>query len=346
MPAVEISRPAQTVGLMSEPPFTDFALRATHDANQFMHPLFTAVSRRAKVILLLCSVGASLPISAGLLSSASPSLAWFLDLGAHWQWLYASVGAACVIWLFAFGAYIWALPGALALTIGWFIASPERATAEGTTGASLTVVTANLNAENPDPSALLRWAKDIGADIIVLQEVSPRTALELKKWGDHSHRIVVPQEGPFGLGILSRHPLESNETREPAGQTLHIRTHILWGDTRIALSAVHPMPPVSTAYHAQRVALFKTESKWAASTGLPAIISGDFNASPWSSAMEPFTAQGLQRASGPWPTWPAAFPLIPIDQVVVSGHWRVMDAEVGPAIGSDHRPVRVQLAPG
>lgn len=77
----------------------------------------------------------------------------------------------------------------------------------------------------------------------------------------------------------------------------------------------------------------------------PTIIAGDLNANPWSSGMQQLVAAELHRATSLQPTWPSALPVIPIDQIVTSEHWSLIEAGVGPDFGSDHRPAFARVAP-
>jgi endonuclease/exonuclease/phosphatase (EEP) superfamily protein YafD len=315
-----------------------------------MSALSQALLVRAKFVFSLCVAGAALPWVVGWVPAGAATFVWLLDLGAHWQWAYLLVGSACALWLLVRRAYAWALPGALLLGAGWWVASPGALALAASPARTLTVVSANLNAGNDDPSALQRWARGLDADLLLLQEVNPRSAARLAGWGDYPHQLLAPEDGPFGLAVLSRHRLGQVALREPPGQTPHARLQVHWDAGRapapvpLALAVLHPMPPLSAHYHRQRDALLATEAVWAAGAGLPALMAGDFNASPWSSAMRQPGAAGMRRATGLTPTWPAALPAIPIDQILVSGHWRVVESGVGPQVGSDHRPVFVRLA--
>lgn len=314
-------------------------------------PFTAAITRRAKILLALAALGGALPwVSAALPMSTAPTLAWLLDLGTHFQWAYLLIGGISLAWLLAQRIYGWLLVALAGVVACGFSATPSssqidtRALAPGNIN-HLTIVTANLNVSRDDPTPLHAWLGAIDADVLVLQELNPRAAAAVSKWPDYPHQILTPREDPFGIAIISRHPLESSELLERAGRTPQIHTQVVWGDTRFVVSAVHPMPPISAQYHLRRHELFAAAARWASSQPLPAIIAGDFNSSPWSSAMRPLAAAGLERATSLQPTWPSALPVIPIDQIVTSEHWSLVQAGVGPDVGSDHRPVFARVTP-
>jgi len=95
-------------------------------------------------------------------------------------------------------------------------------------------------------------------------------------------------------------------------------------------------------------------AEWAArgaeATGGRAVVAGDLNATPWSPIFHRVLDLGRLRDSregfGLHRTWPSgihALLRIPIDHVLVGEGVTVLRREVGPHIGSDHRPVIVDL---
>ncbi|NMF96149.1 endonuclease/exonuclease/phosphatase family protein [Aromatoleum toluolicum] len=310
------------------------------------NPLVLAITKRVRILLALSVLGAALPILASLLPKKQATLAWALDLAVHWQWVYVVLGVLCIIWLVGLGTFHLAAPAAALLTAGFFWTGSTAYSAGASQSNTLTVVTANLNADNQDTTALRTWADELSADIVVLEEVTPGVVSQLERWKAYPYQTIHAQVGLFGLAILSKHPLEDTQALEEFGQTLHVRTRVRWRDTEFALAAVHPMPPLNAEYHTRREELFHTESNWATGSNLPSIIAGDFNASPWSRAFRPFNNHGMRLATALKPTWPAVLPMIPIDHVITSGHWQVVRAGVGPRIGSDHRPAYAVLAQG
>lgn len=82
------------------------------------------------------------------------------------------------------------------------------------------------------------------------------------------------------------------------------------------------------------------------SDGLPIIATGDFNSTPNGRAYQTF--QAVYRLidacpkifrCGTIPAWLPPYTGLPIDHIMVSRDVSVVDYEVGPDVGSDHRPV-------
>lgn len=79
------------------------------------------------------------------------------------------------------------------------------------------------------------------------------------------------------------------------------------------------------------------------------MVIGDFNATPWSASMKAFTRDTrLQNTSqgtifgATWNVWQPHRLLI--DHALLSSQWTLLAREVGPDIGSDHRPLLIRAA--
>lgn len=279
-----------------------------------------------------------------LLADQSGKLAWLVDLGAHWQWLYLVAGVVSGAMLFRRGSRALVALAAILIAGGWFSASTGAEGASVDAHPRFTVVSANLHLGQADLDALTRWAAGLGADVLVLQEVTEASARSIARWKDYPYQLVTPEDGPFGLAVLSRHPLTDTAVLESLEQPLRYRAFVSWQGRRVAISAVHPMPPIDPLYHERRAQMLEEEARWGHSAGSPSIVAGDLNASPWSSALRAVAPAGLRRATGLQPTWPGRFPVIPIDHILTSDAWQVVASGLGPAIGSDHRPVFAVLS--
>jgi endonuclease/exonuclease/phosphatase (EEP) superfamily protein YafD len=80
------------------------------------------------------------------------------------------------------------------------------------------------------------------------------------------------------------------------------------------------------------------------------IFCGDLNMTSWSPAFKHYQAQGelddTRGGYGVQPTWPTWMPLllVPLDHIWVSKEIRVHNREIGPRVGSDHRPVMLDFS--
>lgn len=299
---------------------------------------------RGRILLLACLAGLFLPLLAPLLRAlvgeSAPTFLWLLDLAVHWQWLYG-LGLVLMAALLACRNRRWllCLP---ALALPWLTASP--AASEADTGEALNLAVANVHFSTRSTVRLQPWLEAEQADVLVLLEVSPALAKELRQLDAFPHQVVHAEDSPFGIALLSRHAL--HDARIVAGEDgiAHIEAGLVLGKQSVQLFAFHPMPPLSAADQHRRDR--KLQQLIAAAGSRPAVLAGDLNASPWSSAMQALEGTGWRRASSLAPTWPhwgLGVVGIPIDQVLASSAWGVESRRVGAALGSDHLPLSVRL---
>lgn len=321
------------------------------------------ITARARWLVWLCTLGAlAAPIARFLPADQVPSLQWLVELPAHWQWLYLVVGATSLVLLMLSGrsgmGKGWlALPALAALVLGgiflWQPATLPRGTEPADPGAVLTVGTANLNAATTDFAPLTHWlALADGPDVVFLQEFTELAQQALTGnpavAARYPHRLAVPQPDPFGLAVLSRHPLSGLQTLQPQDlrDTLRLRATVAWNGKAVYLSALHPMPPLDQGFaQARDRALVQEAQHLTAQPGGLALMSGDLNITPWARGL--FAVDGsMRRANGMAPSWPNAFgwlSVLPLDHVLASSGWQVVGGGIGPDLGSDHRPVVVRL---
>jgi len=299
---------------------------------------------RARVLALLAIIGLLLPLLSHPLADAGGAASWLIDLGSHWQWLFLLLLVLSSVLLAGLDRR-WAIV-VLAAPLPWLTAAPAAPSGERTADV-LVVASANIQYRNPDARALAEWLRKENVDVAVVVEVARAHVRELEAMTDYPYRRVVPDEGPFGIAVLSRHPLAEVKVIEGAAGIPRIETVVQSPRGRIRLTALHPMPPLTAEDHFARNRLLRALADAAAASGEPSIAAGDLNATPWSSAFAGLSGRGLRRASGLAPTWPAAaagLMGIPIDHVLVTRQWRVVANRAGPNLGSDHLPVLVTLA--
>lgn len=309
----------------------------------------------------LCALGAlTAPLSRVLPTSHAPWLQWLVELAAHWQWAYATVGAAAMVLLaLMLRRRAWWLPLPALVVAGSWLWQPATlptaaAAAPGTTNAQvLKVGTANLNLATTDFAPLRQWLASADApDVVFLQEftelaqhaLADDPALAVR----YPHRLAVPQPDPFGLAILSRHPLADAQALQPRTDydTLRLRATLLWHGRPVHLSALHPMPPLSSAFARARDQALQDEAQHLAQAGGLGVMAGDLNTTPWARGLWGAEQAQMRRAGLATPTWPNAWgwlSVLPLDYVLASPGWQLADAHTGPDLGSDHRPMVVRL---
>lgn len=234
----------------------------------------------------------------------------------------------------------------------WLPKSPPPAC-----GASLSIVSANLLMVHPSPDALAEEIFAADADVVLLQELSPVWEAVLEERGlfeawPEGWRVV--REDSFGSAILSRLPLQSADEFWLTGLP-QTRATIRWEGRDIELLNVHTLPPRTaeyTVYHREALDLLATDLVARAGRGESFVLAGDLNASPYSR----FFSDIAGAADDAWDlagvgfgfTWPnGLFPLPSsrLDHVVLSRDLTVTSVVVGTGAGSDHRPIRVEIAP-
>ena len=213
------------------------------------------------------------------------------------------------------------------------------------------VLTANLALGEADPRAIvaLAWEK---ADVLVVQEMTPRQAVEMSAVGLDGvfpHRVIKPRTGAKGIGVWSRHPIVSSA--EVSGYQMpmlsaQIRMPGVRFDTTVL--AVHLAAPwvQPLKYFRDDIARFPTTLQAAArAAGSGAVIvAGDLNATY---DMQPFrrlldegyrdaaeqAGAGLTRS---FPSRPWRGPVFGIDHVLVR-NCTATAAQTVSVPGSDHR---------
>lgn len=322
-------------------------------------PVFQFFSVRAQWLVWLCALGAlTAPLSRVLPTDQVPWLQWVVELAAHWQWAYTVVGApAAMLLALMLRQRAWWLPVPALVVAGALVWQPATLATAPAPGAAQTQVlkvgTANLNLATTDFTPLRQWLASADApDVVFLQEF---TELAERALADdpavaarYPHRLAVPQPDPFGLAILSRHPLADAQALQPRTDhdTLRLRATLLWRGQPVHLSALHPMPPLNSAFAQARDRALHDETRHLAQAGGLGVMAGDLNTTPWARGLWGAEQAQMRRAGPAWPTWPLAWgwlSVLPLDHVLASPGWQLVDGHTGPHLGSDHRPMVVRL---
>ncbi|MFI1221663.1 MULTISPECIES: endonuclease/exonuclease/phosphatase family protein [unclassified Streptomyces] len=214
----------------------------------------------------------------------------------------------------------------------------------------LVVVQHNVSDENTDPAVAARALVEAGPDLIALEElvVPHLPAYEKALAPDYPHHVVRGT-----VGLWSKYPLSGERLVDikppsiPAGWSRGVRAvvHSPHGD--VAAYVAH-LPSVRVGAGGLASAL-RDESAELLGRAIAAepvdtvILLGDLNGAVEDRGLAPLTSRLNVAERGFAFSFPAAFPLARIDQVMARsatvGHIRTL-----PATGSDHLPVAARVA--
>lgn len=218
----------------------------------------------------------------------------------------------------------------------------------------LRVVHVNLGFQESLSVALVDFVQEQEAEVVFLQEVTPKLAEELKGWDGFRVVMAMPRTDSEGIAILVKRSMGPG-VRVRRARLLHFEKEVSqrpYGELVLEIDAQKlRFLSFSTRRPGNRSDLATQERELAAlgrwfeqGENVPSVAVGDFNATPWSRVMRQMLASsdlpprqtGLSMA----PTWPAWIGGvgIPID-LCVHGAGVQVSTIVGPDIGSDHYPI-------
>ncbi len=212
---------------------------------------------------------------------------------------------------------------------------------------SITVVQLNLYYWNKSKGKVVELFRKQKADIVILQEVSRHTKQiiqDVEK--DYPHRIICPYSNEGAVAVLSRFPKVEGDATGCAVRMGLAWIRVLAHGRPVSVASIHLDWPYPFDQNQQIEAM----SKHLKSIPQPVVIAGDFNAAPWSSAVNRVaTATNTSVIGG------VRFTLkkrifkglvsidLPIDHILKSQEFTTQKIKVGDEVGSDHLPVISRL---
>ncbi len=221
----------------------------------------------------------------------------------------------------------------------------------------LRVVVANVRKTSRDAGKVLAMVDAQNPDLLLV--------LETNAWWDEAlspldaayphHEQHIPEDAAFfGMHVYSRHPFDAAEMLFPFGADAPLfSARIAHPAGVVRFLGVHPRPPqVLDQSSTIRDATILRAALLAAEGDAPAIIAGDYNATPWERTARRAMRLGRlidpRAGRGPAPTFDAQswWMRWPLDQVLWQAGPSLIGYEVLPEIGSDHFPFRTDLCIG
>ncbi|MFD8019774.1 endonuclease/exonuclease/phosphatase family protein [Streptomyces lavendulae] len=211
-------------------------------------------------------------------------------------------------------------------------------------GGNLTVVSHNVDEANPDPARTARALAASGADVLALQEMSSKATPIYERELDAGYPY---RSDTLGVRLWSKHPLTGVEAVPIMPWTRAVRATVETPGGPVAVFAAHlasvrVTPDAGFTTARRNDAARKLAEAVRAEPLARVVVMGDFNGTAQDSALRPVTSRLTsaqhEAGAGFGFTWPAAFPVVRIDQILVKG-MSTTSAWTLPATDSDHLPV-------
>lgn len=217
------------------------------------------------------------------------------------------------------------------------------ATAETSATSGISVMQLNLSYRNGVTERVVALIRERRPDFVALQEVSRRTEPVLDALRhDYPHRVQCDFVAVGGVAVLSRHPLADGRNSGCAGRDALAWLRASVDGRAVSVASLHLHWPYPFQQH-QHITRIRQPLE---AIPKPVIVGGDFNAAPWSHAVdriaratETGVTGGLRFTySGQFTRW--GLPLaLPIDHILHPDALSSRNVGLGPDVGSDHRPV-------
>jgi vancomycin resistance protein VanJ len=301
--------------------------------------------RRGRVIAAFAVLTALLLLAHPLVPNRVGNAGSLLETFLPWTGLLVlPLTAAALVRRSALALVVLLLP---ALVWGGFFGG--RLFDEREPGGDLTIVSHNVNDENPDPAGTARTLAAAGAQVIALEELKKS---EVPKYED-ALAAGYPYHSVQGtVGVWSTFPLRGTRPVAIMPWTRALQTTVDTPKGPVTLFVAH-LPSVRVRLDAGFTANGRDEAMGlladaiAAESAPRTVLVGDFNGTADDRALAPITTRlhsaQDEAGDGFGFTWPAGLPLARIDQIFVSGV-RPQAAWTLPATGSDHLPVAATVA--
>jgi vancomycin resistance protein VanJ len=231
-------------------------------------------------------------------------------------------------------------------------------------GSDLTVAEQNVNADNPDPARTARDLAASGADLLALVELTPQATDTYEKGLANTYPYHTVQGT---VGLWSRLPLSDTRPIDimdygPLAATIPADKKMA-PNRALRTTVATPYGPLAVyVAHLGSVRLNPRAGFWTSSRNIGVqalgkaiaaeqnkrvVLLGDLNGTTDDRVFNDITSQmhSAQTAAGDGFgfTWPAKFPVVRTDQILVRG-MKPDSSWVLPATGSDHLPVAAGIS--
>lgn len=298
------------------------------------------------------------------LALAALSLAAFAGQWVWWLDVLANFRAQYVVALALLGLVImlsrWRKSGYIVLGVALvnlivvlplYIGSPPEARADAE---SIRVMSFNLLSTNESYSEVIDYIETVDPDLVLLHEASRPWEVAMES-ASLDYEIIRPRSDDLIFGTLvlvrgSEITAVSHGFAAGNPRSVELDYNPPGWSTSLEVLGTHPLAPTDQERADLRDAQIAFAGEWASRRSGAFIVAGDLNSTPWSwpfrRLMDTAGVYNSQIGFGLQPSFPATSSLllrVPIDHLLYSDGLEVTGRQLGPALGSDHFPLVVDL---
>lgn len=284
------------------------------------------------------------------------SVWWPLDMLADWRLFFAVVAAVSAVAV-GFGTsrlsamvfLVAAIVNAVLLAPLWLDKQAPRATDE-----RVRVISVDVGYRPDVRSQVLEWVNTAEGDVILLANAGGTWSRVLEE-ADVPYRVVNSDPGVTGgTLVLARNgiPVDVEDVPGILGAVDVILTVPL-GNAEVTILGVSVERPVNATAYQERIDQFAAINGRMRRSTAPIMVIGNLESSRWSHTFDIISADiaNSEDGFGYQGTYPSYdLPLlsdwfgVPVDHALYAGAITVSHRRVGPDVGTDHRPLLVDVS--
>jgi endonuclease/exonuclease/phosphatase (EEP) superfamily protein YafD len=214
----------------------------------------------------------------------------------------------------------------------------------------LRLVVANVEVGNRDFAAVRRLVVRTRPDLFGVTELTPVMARQLgEQLPGYRAMVVDAREDAYGIGVYSRLPLLSAKVVHfPSDGPATVVARLRVAGETVTVVVTHVHTTFAGSIHVRQLETLAAAAR--SRLGNRVVVCGDFNTPPWTGPLRRFAADAHLRdlygsrawSAYSWPTWGSLL-RVPLDNCFVGNGVAVTAHHDGPNVGSDHRPLVVDV---
>lgn len=297
----------------------------------------------------LAAIGLVLLLVAGWFQNIHPAF----DSFSHFRHLFAALLFADAFLLLFVAPPIWSLGSAAVLAVTVWLSAPylpwSGLDSQKTAADTIRVLQFNLRFNNTQLAELADSIRASDADVVLLQEVTRQNIGVLSVLKDSfPHQLECSAFRVGSVALLSRFPLVKDGSPLCSRFEGFLSARLAIGSRKLTVASFHSKWPWPGGQEAQLAGL----ADRFANLPRPAVLAGDFNAAPWSAAVQRVARQaaltivpGLKLTWRPRTNSSGSFlpALLSLDQIMASSELLPVARDAAGDSVSDHLPVMTEF---